>query len=424
MRVFIAIIALIMIPVLILVHLVTYNDDMRPRLAAQIVADLEREGVKKAVAHLSYLDVFISGLAPSLEVRDRATEAVSRRRGVRLLSTNNRISVPVQLDMSLTEHGLLLSGWLPTEEEVQTVLKVIGSFRPDLTLDAKKLRISPHVTHVGKVTELNPNHPLLAPLIEKLRLPAALAITQKGATYEITGRVPSDELKDAIIKTAEASAPSWKIDGQSIMSGICVTPAPFTETEPLLTFITSFFSTPTPGTFSLGAGAPAQIQSDATAEMKAEWMNLFRVLSGTQDFASDLRVFSAPYLLPGYRPQSSLSESELQPLITALAQTQIFFDPASTELADTEIEKLKALLPAMQVCGPELRLVISSWGGPETEKPENQRARAESVKRKLADLGISKDQMEIVELGTLYPVRILPPGDETAAWPRVELLAR
>jgi hypothetical protein len=46
------------------------------------------------------------------------------------------------------------------------------------------------------------------------------------------------------------------------------------------------------------------------------------------------------------------------------------------------------------------------------------------VKRKLADLGISKDQMEIVELGTLYPVRILPPGDETAAWPRVELLAR
>jgi outer membrane protein OmpA-like peptidoglycan-associated protein len=424
MRVFIAIIALIMIPVLILVHMVTYNDEMRPRLAAQIVGDLERAGVQKPVAHLSYLDVFISGLAPSLEVRERATEAVTRRPGVRLFAENNHIDVPAQLEMIQTKNTLELSGWLTSEGEVQSVLKMIGTFRPDLTLDAKKLRISHHVTHIGKDKELNSSHPLIAPLLERLRLPAALRIAKKGSTYEITGRVPSEELKDAIVKTAEASAPAWKIEGSSIMSGACVKSAPFTENEPLLTFVTSFFSPPTPGTFSLGEEAPAQMQSDATAELKAEWLSLFRHLNGKKDFKSELRVFSAFYLLPGYKPKSSLSESEFQPLITALAQTQLFFDPGSTEMAETEVEKLKALLPAMQVCGPDLQLVISSWGGPDTETPESQKERAESVRRKLVDLGLSKDQMEIVEFGTLYPVRVLPPGDETAAWPRVELLAR
>ena len=424
MRIFITITALLMIPVLILVHLVMFNDEMRPLLTARIQADLERIGITKASVHLSYLDASISGQAASLEVRERAAAAVLAQPGVRLFSENNHIQVPAQLKMETDPENIRLSGWLPGETDVQTVIDTFVKFRPDLKVDAKKLRISNYVVLEAKNPPIGMEHPLVAPLIDKLRLPASLKLVQKDNGYHFAGRVPTEELRESIIQAATAAAPHLNIEGDQLSSGVCVTEAPFTQSESLLAFISSFFDAPAPGQFSFEEGGTATIEADVTPELKNEWLPRVESIIGRKDVNAKFRLFSAVYLLPGYRPQWSLTESEAEPLVSALAQMQIYFDPESDVMIEEEVEKLKMAVPAMQVCGPELQLVISGWGGPVTETPEKHLARSRAVLEKLVDLGIDRNQMEIVSLGTLYPIRVLPPGDANADRPRVELLAR
>lgn len=424
MRLFITITALLLIPVLILAHLVIFNDEMRPVLSARIQADLERVGVTKASVHLSYLDASISGQAASLEVRERASAAVLAQPGVRLFAENNRIRVPAQLLMETDPSNIRLSGWLPGESDVQAVIDTFVKFRPDLEVDAKKLRISNHVILAAKDPPIGINHPLVAPLIDKLRLPAFLSVTQKDNAYHFAGRVPTQELKESIVHAAATAAPHLNFNGDDLWAGICVTEASFTRSDSLLAFISSFFGAPTPGRFSFEENGTAHIEADVTPELKSEWLPRVESISGRKDVQTKFRLFSAAYLLPGYRPKWSLTDSEAEPLVSALAQMQLYFDPESEVMSEEEIEKLKMTVPAMQVCGPELQLVISGWGGPATETPEKHRARSEAVLEKLVDLGIGRDQMEIVTIGTLYPIRILPPGDANADRPRVELLAR
>lgn len=427
MRSTIVLVSLLLLPVLVIAHLWLYDEDMKPDLAARALSELKHAGIHKPAVQLAYLDATISGIASDVEVRERAAQAVRAIKGLHYIEANNLIVVPARVAARREDARLALEGWLPDEKSVQGVIRIVGEFRPDLELDAKKLRISKFVsTGSAGAGEITAGHRLLRPILAALRVPATFAVEKAGDIYLLKGSLPSEEMRRAVIEAVEDNPGGWKIDATALIGAPHVEQAAFTKNNALPVFLRSYFSAPTPGTLEFSADGGPRIVADATRQMEAEWIGLLRGVSGAAKVDARLNIVPSIYLLQGYRPTSEVVVGTLEPLVEALNHTGIVLDAATHMIPDEEAAKLDALAPLMMACGPGLHVVLSASGGDaaHNDSASGHKAACEAVKAKLVALGVPAAQMEIAAIGALHPQRALPPDAETQTGARVELLVK
>ena len=387
MRFLIVILAIVLVPVLAGLHLWWYDLKLKPDLADRARRVLTKAGIKHAEVTLDWLDATIMGTAADVETRESATQAVQALAGIHLLPERNQIVVPARIEARLEEKHLYLSGWLPDERAVQSLLKIIGEFRPDLELDAKKLRVSPFVVLAGAAdAPLSEQHRLVKPVLDSLKVPASFSIEKSGETYVVKGFLPTPELRQAVLDSIQGNPGGWQIDASELNASRFVDEAVFTQSNALPVFLASYFQAPVPGTFSIDAGSGPRLSADATREMEAEWLGLLRGVSGAAKVEADLRIHPSIYQLPGYRPESVTVEGTLEPLVQTLRQTAFFFDATTGMLPPDEESKLSSLVPLITACGPGLRIILSGSNlEPDAQLPGSNRERAETVRAKLIE---------------------------------------
>lgn len=425
MRSTIVLISLLLLPVLVIAHLWIYDEDMKPALANHALGELKRIGIKHSKVTLDYLDVKISGVAASVEMRDEAGAAMHEITGLHFLDRNNLIVVPATVTSQLEDGRIVLSGWLPSQKDVDAVIRIISEFRPDLALDAKRLRISKIVTAATEAgVEITASHRLLKPMLASLRVPAAFSVEKSGDVYVLNGALPSAELKNAVIEAVQDNPAGWKIDATGLIGAPHVMEAAFTRQGALPLFLHSYFSAPTPGSFVIQPDGSPRLVADATRQMEAEWMGLLRQVSGAAKVDAELTIYPSVYQLPGYQCESQVEPSTLEPLMNELSRWALVFDPVTNTISEEEEAKLEAIAPLITACGPGLRLILSSTDGPARDIPAARKARCETVKTKLAALGVPAGQMEVEDLGALHPERALPANAEPQTGARVEMLVK
>lgn len=400
MRFFIVLLALLLLPVFVGVHLVIFRSQQQPRLNGQVLEMLRAAGIKHAQVRMDYLDATIFGSAPDVVARDQAAAAVSAVRGVRFSQASNRIVVPAHVAAVLKDKRLALSGWLPDERSVQDFLKIVRDYRPDLELDAAKLKVSPFVVTGDAENEaLSDTHRLLRPILDSIRVPASLSVHRADDTYVVQGYLPSEAMRNEIIDAVQDNVGQWKIDVTKLVATRYVADAPFTKSRALPQFLKSYFAAPVPGTFSIDASSDPVLIADATRDMEAEWLALLRAVSGGARVDSRLTIFPSPYHLPGYRPQSQAVPGSLGPLKLALSTATIFFDEGSTTLNPDEEAKLAAVVPLILKCGPGLTVLIGFFRQGDIETTRRGERRAAAVKDKLIRSGVSSARLEVVQFG-------------------------
>ena len=425
MRFLIIVISMLLIPILVIAHLWIYGLDLKPALPSRALDELKRTGIKHSNVRLDYMNASISGTAADVEMRDAAARAVRAVPGVHFNDANNLIVVPARVESQLNGERLSLSGWLPDEKSVQSLLRIVAEFRPDLQIEAKKLGISPFVSAGTDGTEeITAQHRLVQPILSALRTPPSFSIEKAGDTYVVKGALPSASLTQAVAEALQDNPGGWKVDTSALIGAPHVLEASFTKSNALALFLKSYFSAPMPGTFFIKPDGAPRIVADATREMEAEWLGLLRGVSGAAKVEADLTIHRSVYHLPGYRPQSEVNEGTLAPLSDALKQTAIYFDPVTNMLPPEEEAKLAGLLPLITACGPELNLILSGSGGADTETTAAHRERSEVIKTKLVGLGLLAGQLDVLELGALHaqPPPEADPLKRSA--PRVEMLVK
>lgn len=425
MRFLIVLSSMLLIPVLVIAHLWIYDMELKPELANRALRELKRIGIKHSNVRLDYMDATITGTAVDAEMRDAAGRAMRAVSGIHFDDARNLIVVPARVEAEIEGSQLTLSGWLPDEKSVQALLRIVGEFRPDLKPDARKLRVSPFVSAgIDGTQELTGQHRLVRPILAGLRTQPSFSIEKSGDTYVVKGALPSVALKEAVIEATQNNPGGWTVDTSALIGAPHVLEAAFTKSNALALFLKSYFSAPLPGTFSINPDGGPRIVAGATREMEAEWLGLLRGVSGAAKVEADLTIYPSVYLLPGYRPQSEVVEGTLAPLVDALKQTAVYFDPVTNLLPPDEETKLAALLPLLSACGPGLQIVLSGTGGSATETKAAHHARSEIVKTKLAGLGLPSGQLEVLDLGALYakPPPETDPVKQSSA--RVEMLVR
>lgn len=424
MRFLIVVMSILLIPILVIAHLWIYDEELKPSLAENALAELRKLGVQHANVRLDYLDATITGVAADVETRERAAEAMKRLGGIHFVDKNNLVAVPAGITSQLDGDTLVLSGWLPNERNVTEVQRLLSEFRRDLKIDAKKLRISPFVGLGGDPEALiTAEHRLMRPILEKLRTPSSLAIEKSGGTYVLKGALPTS-LKKAVIESVTDNPGGWTIDTSKLAGGPHISEAAFTKGDGLPRFLRSYFSAPTPGTFFIDDNGSPHMTAHATKQMEAEWIVLLRNVSGAAKVEASLTIHPSVYQLPGYQPTSEVVEGTLAPAVEALRQNALYFDPATNTLSPDEETKMAALADLLLVCGPGLQLILSGTGGAAAETSAAHHARCETVKSALAKLGLAASQMEVLDIGGLYSPA--PPESDPAKQmsARVELMVK
>jgi hypothetical protein len=425
MRFLIILASILLIPILVTAHLWIYERDMKPELAGRALRELKRVGVKHANVKLDYLDATISGISDDVDARNQAAAAMHDVPGIHFADRNNLIVVPAQVNARLDGQVLTLTGWLPDEKSVQAVLKIVGDFRPDLTLETKKLGISPVVAAGTEGDEeITARHRLVRPILATLRVWPSLSIERNGDTYIMKGYLPSAQSRQSVIDAVQANPGGWKVDATGLIGAQHVNEAGFTKGDALPQFLRSYFEAPSPGTFAIKEDNVPHIVADATREMEAEWLGLLRGVSGAARVDAALTIHPSIYQLPGYRPQSEVVEGTLTPLVDALKQTAAFFDPLTNTLPPEEEAKLATVAPLMIACGPGLQLLLSGTGGAETDPPGSHHARCEVVKARLVALGVAASQMEVADLGALHSPGPSATDPQKQSSARVEMLVK
>lgn len=425
MRSTIVLISFLLLPVLVIAHLWIYDEDMKPALANHALGELKRIGIQHANVRLDYLDATITGTASDVDTRELAAKTMREITGIHFIEKNNLIVVPARVSAKLEGGRLSLEGWLPDEKSVQATIRIVSEFRPDVEVEAKKLRISNYVgAGVDGEEEITPAHRLLRPILAGLRVPASFSIEKSNATYIIKGSLPSSEMKAAVIDAVADNPGGWKIDTTALIGAPHVQQAAFTKGNALPVFLRSYFSAPTPGTFEITPDGSPRITADATRQMEAEWLALLRGVSGAAKVDARLNIVPSVYQLPGYRPESQVVEGTLAPLMEALNHASVMFDPVTNTLPEDEAARLEALAPLMTACGPGLHLILTASGGTVHNNATGHKASCETVKARLVALGLVASQIETADLGPLRPPRALAADAETQSGARVEMLVK
>lgn len=396
MRTSILLIALALIPVfagLLRWHFLTVAGPKLQRKAEQV---LRSAGLQGAAVRLVYLDAQLSGTLKDPGARDLAAKLVDDLRGVRVLPQANRIKAVAKIAQVIADGELRLSGWLPGVESRNALRKLAAEFRPDLKLSMEAVQIAPHVELGEPVKMPEGDVPeAFREVLEEVRLPASLSITRKDDRYLLTGVVPREELKQAIVQAAGKGR--WQIDASRLLSVPFCGTAPFMQTDAIAVFVGSLFSSPTPGDFSIDLRSGPKLKAHATAAMEAAWLNLLRPVTGGAKVDMQITRVASAFQFPDYKPLSALPPGMDASIRHLLKTRPIYFEPLSPEIPPQEAVKLGSLVAAISASGAQAQFVVAGYGDETLEpgsSPMLRVQRTEAVRGRLVEMGVNEALLE------------------------------
>jgi hypothetical protein len=163
-----------------------------------------------------------------------------------------------------------------------------------------------------------------------------------------------------------------------------------TQPETILPFLRSFFSTPSPGEFSLLPGQNPHLKADTTRTLESAWLNMLRPVTGSTRVEMEWVQHPSIFHFPGRRIQTALPEEVLQNVSNLITHDFIPFAPGRSLLSAEMRTHLTTLIPSLLAAGPALRLVVGGHPEPNGNvqvEADLARQRAEQVSSFLIEQG-------------------------------------
>ncbi len=378
-----------LLPVMMLAHWWEFEERQQPALLAQVQALLEQAGVREAHVELRYLDLAIAGDAPDEAAVQEVTRQIQQIGALRLRS--NHLRVPAKLKARLEGQELVLEGWLPDAQAVDSLTRLLAETRPDLRIAAQALRVSPLVRlPAGEKTPFEADSPMLAPILSSLHVPSSLEIRREAGQIVASGLIPDEALRRAIVEAVSSGPHGLPVEAEGLRVSSHALPAPFTSVDHLVPLLHSFYSTLSPGEFRVRADENPHFRADATRSLESEWLTRLRPLTQGRRAELELDHYPSTYHFPGRRLQTPLPPDVLQTVEDALAGQFFLFSPGQANLSSEQEARLANLVPVLLSAGPALRLIVGGHPDP-TAAPEVEsrlaRQRAEQVVSFLIEQG-------------------------------------
>ena len=251
-------------------------------------------------------------------------------------------------------------------------------------------------------------------------MPASLRILRTGESIQLAGALPGVGLRDAVIQAVMGSRIETTLDSRQLKAGPYVRPARFADSQDLLAFLRSFFSSSAPQLFET-ANDCIRITGCATPRMDEEWKKLLTTLVEDDKLSARWRIFSSALHFPSYQPQSKLAPEALEDLRCALKSSIIYFDSGVVGVGKTEQAQIIAAADAILSAGPEARIIVGAHPDAVDDAKRNEEAahkRIDSVIAALVLKGVHPQQLEPF----LYDV--MPPPDGANLGRSIEMLVK
>jgi len=395
MRFTIVLFFIALLPVMMLAHWWDFEEHQQPRLRAEVDQILKKAGIKGATVDLRYLDLSITGDAPDEAMARQVVKEITDIGALRLMS--NRLSILARLKARLADDTLTVEGWMPDLEAADALKTLLQKIRPDLQITTEGLQTSALVRlPEGEKLPLREDSPMLQPIIEALHVPSALEIVRREGRLQVSGMLPSDDLRAAVIEAIESGPHSLPVDAEKLRATQFALAAPFTAEGVIVPFLRSFYSTPAPGDFSVRADGNPQLSADATRTLESAWLTFLRPLTKGRRADMQLIYFPSSYHFPGRRIETALPEDVLQTVRDVFVGQYILFGLGSSTLNAGEKTRLASLVPALLSAGPALKLIVGGHPDPAGDlKVESAlaRRRAEEVVSFLIEQGAPATEM-------------------------------
>jgi outer membrane protein OmpA-like peptidoglycan-associated protein len=399
MRLLIVLFSLLLVPVFALVLEWRFENVQRPQLEEQCRLLLDKADLRAVTVSLDHFHARLTGLGRQPNDRDTAAQIVRSIRGVQLLDEDNRVVVPAQLTAKFADDRLQIEGWVDTEKSRREVMLLVARFRPEMLVSADDVRLSRHVV-MGPEAEIDgfKTTPKVAELLNSIRPPSALSVTNDAGVFRLRGYLPSEKLRSDSIAAIQAKPWEWKVEASKLYANTHAVPASFTQGDALAAFLRRFFDTPSPGEFSIDARKGPHMKAYATPSMEADWRRLLLPLSGAARVQAEITLLPSLMHFPGFRPQSQIEEDLLQRLRAVFKMQTIHFDKSSSRLLPSEQVKLGPLVFLINAAGPDARFIVAGYDEPGGEPGGGggrlRAARAETVRTALAQMGVRKEVLE------------------------------
>jgi outer membrane protein OmpA-like peptidoglycan-associated protein len=229
-----------------------------------------------------------------------------------------------------------------------------------------------------------------------IEVSASLKIVREGPELHVSGDLPNETLKDAVIAAAEAAGPGSGVDSAALRSGVHVRSAAFADEQSLPAFLKAFFSTPGAARFEADAQS-IHVSGDATPSMQREWMSLLEPLAAGAKLDARFQIHPSKFHFPGYQRESKISTDALAVLQDVLRATVINFGPGYATVDENEDAKLITAASAIVAAGADARIIVGGHvdaTGDATDNMTMARRRAESVVASLAGRGVPPHVLE------------------------------
>jgi len=389
MRFTVILIMLVLLPLMVAMHVWDYLKNSQLRLVDQASAILKKHGVHGSMVDVRFLDLSVTGDAADEASLEAASRELSELGPLRLVS--NRLSILTKVRARLSQETLTIDGWMADQDTADSLRGLLLKLRPDLKVETDQLKISKYVRWPeGEKLPLEETSPMLKPIITALRVPAALEIRRQDGKLVVTGILPTLELKEAIQETLNQPSHGLVADVSQLRVTSHVLPGPLTRPETILPFLRSFFSTPSPGEFSLLPGQNPHLKADTTRTLESAWLNMLRPVTGSMRVEMEWVQHPSIFHFPGRRIQTALPEEVLQNVSNLITHDFIPFAPGSSLLSTEMRTHLTALIPSLLAAGPALRLVVGGHPEPNGNlqvEADLARQRAEQVSSFLIEQG-------------------------------------
>lgn len=389
MRFTVILIMIVLLPIMVVVHWWDYTENRQLRLIDQATAILKKHGVRGSTVDVRFLDLSVTGDAQDESSLKEASQELAKLGPLRLVS--NQLSILALVRARLSQETLTIDGWMADQDTADSLRGLLLKLRPDLKVETEQLKISKYVRWPeGEKLPLEETSPMLKPIISALHVPAALDIRRQDGRLVAVGMLPSQELKDAIKGALDQPSHGLSVDVSKLRVSSHVLPAAFADKDAILPFLRSFYSTPSPGEFSILPGQNPHIRADTTRTLESTWLNTLRPVTGGTRVDMQLVPHASIFHFPGRRIQTALPEDVQQSVRDLISHEFISFPPGSSFLSAEQRTQLTSLVPVLLAAGPALRLVVGGHpesGGDSKLEAELALHRAEQVASFLIEQG-------------------------------------
>ena len=404
MRALPVILALLLLPVLALIHRSHFFRTMQGQLLVRVMGALEEPELASVKSDpgtmMNHLDVILSGTVPDVIWRERAREKVNAIRGIRCRDEDNHIHVPAGVEGTLEGETLHLKGWLHDDATLREVTLWLTEARPGLVMETSGVKVSPYVAF--EESPRKHKSATFQPLWTLIEMPAKIDITKHGDSLRIHGLLPTAELKQSVIAAIIGRRAETTLDEHSVRTGPFVRTVPFT-TKPheLCAFLKVLFESQQDTDFRADSES-LSFTAEVTDAQQQEWKPLLEALGSEKTLKPQWKFKPSPYHLTTYKLESKLPPEALTRLKETLAASTTRFPAASYALSDEQVTAFagcaQAILAAFSAA-PDLKIVVGAHpdvGGDSKGAQLLARRRAEAIVEQFVDREIPARIFEIV----------------------------